>query len=57
MINPSMLFLVAALQGPAADVVLDDFESTAGWTTAPSDGVSLSLHDFACLGHVMLHAC
>ena len=45
MINPSMLFLVAALQGPVADVVLDDFESTAGWTTAPSDGVSLSLHE------------
>ena len=45
MISPSMLLFIAALQGPAADVILDDFESTAGWTTAPSDGVSLSLHE------------
>jgi len=44
MIAPSMLLVIAALQS-APVVVLDDFESTSGWKTTPSDGVSLELHE------------
>jgi hypothetical protein len=44
MIAPAMLLIVAALQS-APVVVLDDFESTSGWKTTPSDGVSLELHE------------
>jgi hypothetical protein len=39
------LALVAALQTQGAVVTLDDFESTSGWKTTPSDGVSLELHE------------
>jgi hypothetical protein len=39
------LLLAAAFQVKSADVVIDDFESTAGWKTTPSDGVSLELHE------------
>jgi hypothetical protein len=39
------LALVAALQTQGAVITLDDFESTSGWKTTPSDGVSLELHE------------
>ena len=39
------LLLAASVQVKAADVVIDDFESTSGWKTTPSDGVSLELHE------------
>jgi hypothetical protein len=39
------LLLAAALQVKSADVVIDGFESTAGWKATPSDGVSLELHE------------
>ena len=41
----SAFLLALSLQVTAADVVLDDFESTAGWKATPSDGVSLELHE------------
>lgn len=44
MISPSLLAIVVALQ-PAPPIVLDDFESTSGWKTTPSDGVSLEIHE------------
>ena len=47
-LRPSMLLLLLAVQG-APDVVIDDFETTNGWKTTPSDGVSLELHEDAGL--------
>ena len=44
MIGHSLLAIVAALQA-APPIVLDDFESTSGWKTTPSDGVSLEVHE------------
>ena len=44
MILAPMLAIIAAFQGAPA-IVLDDFESTNGWKTTPSDGVSLELHE------------
>ena len=44
MIATSLLAIVVTLQ-TAPPIVLDDFESTSGWKTTPSDGVSLEVHD------------
>ena len=41
----SALLLAAFLQTQASARVIDDFESTSGWKTTPSDGVSLELHE------------
>ena len=47
MIRAAVLLTLLALQGAQPDVVLDDFETTNGWKTTPSDGVSLELHEDA----------
>ena len=45
MIRAAVLLTLLALQGAQPDVPLDDFETTNGWKTTPSDGVSLELHE------------
>jgi hypothetical protein len=47
MIRSAVLLTLLALQGAQPDIVLDDFETTNGWKTTPSDGVSLELHEDA----------
>ena len=46
MIAAAVLALLA-LQTQSSEIVLDAFETTSGWKTTPSDGVSLEVHEDA----------